>query len=333
MYGANVRPGSCAVADFWSVSVEAPSVRVVAVIITLDRPDAASSCLASLAAGPVKPDHVVVVDNGSREPYHLSADLSPWAEVIRLARNTGPAGGAAAGQTRAVDLGADWVWMVDDDAVAEPQALATLVARAETAGVRTYFRSVCYDKTHPQLPFYNSFTYSRQTGLLRPVPREHYQQEQFPFDACAMAGLFLPSSMLREIGVFDASLFGWYDDTEFTLRATLAGFQGYALPYSRMEHPSANRKTLHVLGRSLAILVDQPLRIYYGTRNCILTQRRLLGWIRFFFLFMPLFAVRRFISIVLLYNNRCAFLHYFVKGVSDGLRGRRGELTPGGGII
>jgi hypothetical protein len=33
---------------------------------------------------------------------------------------------------------------------------------------------------------------------------------------------------------------------------------------------------------------------------------------------------------VLLYNNRRAFLHYFVRGVSDGLRGRKGELTQGG---
>ncbi len=308
-------------------------MRVIAVIITLDRPGVASACLMSLAASSVKPDHVVVVDNGSHEPYAIPADFVPWAEVLRLDHNTGPAGGAAAGQTKALNLGADWVWMVDDDAVAESQALATLVEKAHVSRPRTYFRCVCYDNAHPDIPFYNSFTYSMRTGLLRPVPRDHYRLDEFPFDACAMAGLFLPSSMLQEIGGFDASLFGWYDDTEFTLRATLAGFQGFALPHSRMDHPSGNRKTVRVLGRSLAVLIEQPVRLYYGTRNCILAQRRLLGWTRFFFLFMPLFAVRRFISIVVLYNNRRAFLYYFMRGVSDGLHGRRGEFTPGGRMI
>ncbi|MHB8071290.1 MAG: glycosyltransferase [Candidatus Cryosericum sp.] len=306
---------------------------VVAVVITLDRSEVASACLASLAAGDIRPDRVVVVDNGSREPYQVPPDLVPWVVVVRLERNTGPAGGAAAGQIRALALGADWVWMVDDDAIAERAALRTLATYAGASQDKTYFRSVCYDMTHVEVPFYNSFAYSRRTGLLRPIAREQYEKEQFSFDACGMAGLFLPSAMLRKIGVFDSSFFGWYDDTEFTLRATLAGFQGCALPRSRMLHPTANRRTLRMFGRSLSILVDQPSRLYYGTRNCIFTQRRLLGRVRFFFLFMPLFAVRRFISIALLYNNRRAFLHYFVRGVSDGLRGRRGELNQGGRTI
>ncbi len=305
-------------------------MKVIAVVITFNRPDIVSRCLDSLFAGTVRPDRIVVVDNGSPEPYHVSARLSPWTEIVRLDHNTGPAGGAAAGQTMALSLEADWIWMVDDDAVVEPEALARLVAQAETAETGVYFRSVCYDMSRQQLPFYNSFTYNKRTGLLKPVPREHYQKEQFRFDACAMAGLFLPSVMMRKIGIFDSTLYGWYDDTEFTLRATLAHFQGYALPASRMDHPSANRRTLRIFGRSFAILADQPLRLYYGTRNCILTQRRILGRTRFFMLFMPVFAVRRFISIALLYNNRRAFLHCFARGVSDGLCGRRGELTLGG---
>lgn len=305
-------------------------MNIVAVVITLDRSETATACLASLDAGAVRPNHVVVVDNGSHEPYHAPDELTPWAEVLRLQSNTGPAGGAAAGQTRALALGADWIWMIDDDAVAMPDALGVLAARAETAEPGMYFRSVCYDVTRPERPFYNSFTYARHTGLLRPVPGERYSASQFQFDACGMAGLFLPSSMLREIGVFDATLFGWYDDTEFTLRAALTGFHGYALPDSRLHHPTANRRTLRLLGRSLTVLADQPLRLYYGTRNCILTQRRLLGRVRFFIVFLPVFVVRRFFSIALLYNNRRAFLRYFMSGVSDGLRGRRGELIPGG---
>lgn len=309
------------------------SMSVIAVVITLDRPETASCCLSSILHGSQRPDRVIVVDNGSAIPYMPPQEYRQDVDIVRLEHNTGPAGGAAIGQKKALELKGDWVWMLDDDAIVDADALACLMRVAETHGLRTYFRSVCYNIPQPELPFFNSFTYSRRTGMLKPVPRERYQEPEFPFDACAMAGLFVPSSLLLEAGVFNASLYGWYDDTEFTLRATLAGFRGYAIPASRLLHPSANRRQMRVLGRSLAVLVDQPVRLYYGTRNCILTQRRLLPRTRFLALFLPLFAVRRFISIVLFYNNRRAFLHYFVRGLSDGLRGQKGELTQGGRSI
>jgi len=305
-------------------------MRIIAVVITLDRPEIASRCLASILHGTQRPDRVVVVDNGSATPYAPPQEYRQLVEVIRLDRNSGPAGGAASGQKKALELKADWIWMVDDDAIVDPGALATLTESAQEHDGRTYFRSVCYNMPNPELAFFNSFLYSRQTGMLKPVPRERYQDPEFSFDACAMAGLLVPSSMLLEVGIFDASLFGWYDDIEFTLRATMAGFHGYALPGSRLLHPSANRRQLRFFGRSLAVLTDQPLRIYYGTRNCVLTQRRLLGKTRFLTLFLPVFSVRRFILIVLLYNNRRAFLRSFVRGVLDGLRGRKGEFTQGG---
>lgn len=308
-------------------------MNIVGVVITLNRPELASRCLASVFAGSLRPNRVIVVDNGSAVPYSSPSEYQKEVEVVRLDHNTGPAGGAAAGQQKALALGADWVWMLDDDVIVASDALMTLMKSAAIQRVRSYFRSVCYDMSEPELPFFNSFTYNRHTGILRPVPRERYQEAEFTFDACSMAGLIVPSTLLDEVGLFDASLFGWYDDTEFTLRATLGGFQGYAVPASRLLHPSANRRQLRFLGRSLAVLADQPVRLYYGTRNTILVQRRFLPRGRFFGLFLPLFAVRRFISIMLLYNNRRAFLHYFAVGILDGLRGRTGEIVKGGSVI
>ena len=302
-------------------------MKIVAVVITLDRPEIASRCIASLLGGSIRPERIVVVDNGSAVPYLPPQEYEQDVEIVRLNHNAGPAGGAAAGQHKALTMEADWIWMVDDDAIADRTALARLVEQSSTHGARSFFRSVCYTAERPELPFFNSFAYNRKTGILRPVARERYREVEFAFDACSMAGLFVSRTLLQDVGVFDASLFGWYDDTEFTLRATLGGFQGYAVPGSRLLHPSANRRQVRILGRSIAVLVEQPRRLYYGTRNSIVTQRRLLPRLRFWCAFLPIFALRRFISIVLLYNNRRAFLQCFARGVLDGLRGRKGELV------
>lgn len=307
-------------------------MNIIAVVVTVDRPPILEACLESLWNSSYRPDRVVVVDNGSVRLLSLPEAYAMWVHVVRLSHNMGPAGRAACGQRQALDLGADWVWMVDDDAQAEPGALSLLIAQAEQHMPRTFFRSICVESEHVERPFYNAFTYSRHSGLLKQVPRESYSRDRFAFDACGMAGLFIPAALLREIGVFDASLYGWYDDTEFTLRATHAGFCGQSITASRLRHPMANRRTARFLGRSFTVLVDKPERLYYGTRNCILTQRHMLSTIRFALVFMPIFSVRRFLTIVLLYNNRRAFLGCFIKGIFDGMHNHRGELLQGGHI-
>lgn len=60
---------------------------------------------------------VVVVDNGSDWP--VSAELRPlyaeFVEVLSLGGNKGSAGGYAAGLEHAVRLGAEFLWLLDDD--------------------------------------------------------------------------------------------------------------------------------------------------------------------------------------------------------------------------
>ena len=83
--------------------------------------------------GSQRPDRVVVVDNGSAIPYTPPQEYRQDVDVVRLEHNSGPAGGAAIGQQKALELKADWVWMLDDDAVVDPEALGRLMQGAEDA--------------------------------------------------------------------------------------------------------------------------------------------------------------------------------------------------------
>src|SRR5690606_4998983 len=116
----------------------APLGRVVAVVVTYNRAELLQACLDGLAAQTRPVDAVVVIDNASSDGSGDVARAHPvGAEVHTLGVNVGGAGGFAAGMALALTgLDPDWLWLMDDDTVPTPSALAEAehaVARAPGA--------------------------------------------------------------------------------------------------------------------------------------------------------------------------------------------------------
>ena len=110
-----------------------PDASVVAVVVTWNRHDLLLEVLSALRSQTVPVSRVVVVDNASTDGTAETLRAQGEDVVTVTARtNTGGAGGFAIGIRRALELGCDAVWLMDDDTVPEPEALAALVrARGE----------------------------------------------------------------------------------------------------------------------------------------------------------------------------------------------------------
>ena len=77
---------------------------------------------------------VLVIDNGSsdRSAEHLRTIRDDRVELLELPENKGCAGGRNEGFRRALVLGVDYVWLLDNDAMVEDKGtLGSLVALAE----------------------------------------------------------------------------------------------------------------------------------------------------------------------------------------------------------
>lgn len=109
----------------------APSV--AAVVVTYNRVDLLEQCLAALRAQTRPPDEVLVVDNASTDGTPALLERSPGVTVLRLPENRGGAGGFHAGIEAAHAAGHTWLWILDDDTIARPDALAELLGGAERA--------------------------------------------------------------------------------------------------------------------------------------------------------------------------------------------------------
>ena len=303
------------------------SPTITAIIVTYNRKKLLERCLSAITTQTRRPDAVLVIDNASTDgtpawlhkwmPLHL-----PQATLIALDQNTGGAGGFAAGMKLAFENGAEWVWMMDDDAEPHPEALEQLM-RVATDPSHVYGSlAVCGDET------------SWLTTVLNPplgeverpedVP-EHAEVQSLPF-----LGFLIHRDLVARIGLPDTGYFIAADDVEYCVRAQHAGAKIIMASRSRIEHPKSRPYKVKVLGRTLTCLALPPWKRYYDTRNRLLIARRHYG-IKLFTQTIPGSLVRLFAALGQ-EPDRPAQLRAFCAGFWDGLWGIKGKRHEKWGI-
>ena len=235
-----------------------PRGRVVAVVVTYDRLELLREALAAVLAQTEPPDAVVVVDNASSDGTAAAvAAEHPDVDLVALSRNTGGAGGFAAGLQRALERHcADLVWLMDDDTVPAPEALAALVAawqgRPGAAPALVASRVVWTDgRDHPM-------NTPRASPLATGADRDAAAAVGcVAVRSASFVSVLVDAGAVREVGLPVADYFLWNDDFEFTTRL-LRGRAGLLCPRSVVEHRTRR------FGDSEA---DPGPRFYYEVRN------------------------------------------------------------------
>ncbi|MBG6223594.1 glycosyltransferase involved in cell wall biosynthesis [Arthrobacter sp. CAN_A2] len=193
---------------------DAGSPRVFLVITTFNRAALLRELLDSIAALDPAPAAVVVVDNASTDATgDVLADVRLPMPVIveRLPRNVGGSGGFAAGVARAVDEGADWLWLMDDDVVVLPDALASF---APWMKHYSCIHGRRYDATGG--PFFWQHVLNEFTGIHLPVRGDVFAASPvFHTNVACFEGMLVSAGVVREIGLPDARFFLNGDDLTY----------------------------------------------------------------------------------------------------------------------
>ncbi len=240
-------------------------VRVVAVVVAYNRRDLLAEVLDALAAQESPVARIVVVDNasmdGSAEVARAAGEL---VDLVELARNTGGAGGFAAGMAVALaDHRPDWIWLMDDDTVPTPSALRELLdAVAGTDVVVAGSRVEWFDGSeHPMnTPRPKPFAGARERRAAAAI-------RAVPIRSTSFVSMLVRADVVREVGLPIADYFIWNDDFEYSTRA-LRGRRGLHVPASVVIHKT------RVLGSTD---VDPGERFYYEVRNKLWMFRRSRG--------------------------------------------------------
>ena len=111
--------------------------RTAAVIVTYNRKAMLQRCLRALCTQTAGVPELWVIDNASTDgTAELVAQLNlPTMHYYNTGKNLGGAGGFACGIQQAACSGAEYLWIMDDDCLPEPDALQQLLlADAELDG-------------------------------------------------------------------------------------------------------------------------------------------------------------------------------------------------------
>ncbi len=304
--------------------------RIAAVIVTRNRPQLLQRCLHRVLGQTRPPDLLVVVDNASDEetPALFARGAladDPRVAYLRLDENTGGAGGFHAGMARALDLGADWIWCMDDDAWPDDTALSELLR----SGQRTdaiYGTAALADQGDGDLLIWPVAVVEDGHRVRTRVRRTDLPDAPVAVENVPFLGLLIHRALIGRIGLPDKGLFLSGDDAEYCARARSMGADVFLVPRSVLRHPPVARACLHLARRRLCVLRLAPWRRYYDTRNRLIIARRYFG-LRLWTEALP-GTLLRWLVTLLLQPERLRQSGAFLRGIRDGLGGRDGPRWP-----
>jgi GT2 family glycosyltransferase len=231
-------------------------MKVTVAVPTLAGGDTLADCLRSLESQTLNDFEVVVVDNSG------SGRAAVSGERVRLIVNQRNTGFGEAVNQAFRSSGAPYLATLNDDAVAHPQWLASLVKAADAHPKAGMFAS--------QVRMAGAQDVLDSAGMLIAADgsskqRGHGQTRQafaksgealFPSGSAAL----YRREMLDRIGSFDGSFFLYCEDTDLGLRARWAGWECRYVPDAVVEH-----RYSHSAGRA------SGLKAYYVERNRLYT--------------------------------------------------------------
>jgi GT2 family glycosyltransferase len=296
--------------------------------------DFIEKCLESLRAQTVR-HHVIVVDNGSSDGSNrLVREKFPEVELLEFPNNAGFAGGVNRGIRPALEGGARYVVLLNNDAVAEPTWLERLVAAADAnPRVGAVAAKILKEDGHELDSTGDLYSV---WGL--PFPRGRDEADSGQYDGAEARGIFAASGgaslyraeMLKEIGLFDERFFAYYEDSDIGFRGQLAGWKVLYEPAARVYHyVGGTSSRIDLKGEAEAAAIhhqDKPSAFarYHSVKNIIfLYTKNMPGWL--YWKYLPLFWA----SLVLLLVNDAGrgLLGSYFKGLGSALRQMPGVLA------
>lgn len=283
--------------------------RIAAVIVTYNRLPLLIRCIESIRNQRNQACDIIVINNGSTDGTYEWLKTQSDIKVLHQ-ENLGGAGGFYIGMKTAVESGYEWLWLMDDDGVADSAQLDNLVAVAESRKIYVANALVVDIDNNNLLSFgfqYLGRFYSRveQLNEFDIIPKIN------PFN-----GTLIHRRVIEQIGYIKKEMFIWGDEQEYTLRMINNNVKFATITKAIHYHPRNKGVKTHVfpfINKWEVIIKPENLsHIYY--RNLGYIYKEYYG--RQSFLKVAIKYCVYFLT-RLKFHEAHKFIRYYVKGAKN----------------
>lgn len=252
-------------------------MRIVAVIVTNNRFALLQEAVQAVKNQLVKVSDIVVVNNGSTDETEDWLLRQDGISVINQ-DNLGGSGGFYTGIKKAIDLKADWAWVMDDDTICQADTLLKLTEKIASVedGIGFIGSKCIWKDGSPHL---------MNLPAIKPkfndkIPFNKYDNSHLLLiETCSFVSLLINASAIKKVGLPYKEFFIWGDDQEYTRRITENGFLGFYCVDSTVLHKTP-------INHFPDFYRETPNNIWkheYGFRNEFFMKKKNKGFAYFIF--------------------------------------------------
>ena len=244
------------------------TIKVLAYVHTYNDADVIDATIAALCRQTYPVSEVLLVDNASSDGT-LDRRFPDKVTLMRNRQNLGTNGAVAAGMEYALAHGYDWIYIVDADSNAEPDAIEKLVKSylslpPDVQASTWRLHSLPKDANNGFLHHGSIFTPRGVRMLSPPCPPSRY-----PCDAQIWSGSFYRLETVRKIGLPDPNYVLDWGDLIYGYEGMVRGYIGFVDQSSILLHNMHVLERRSLIARITRVYCAHPMRAYYFWRNGI----------------------------------------------------------------
>ena len=277
--------------------------KVAVVILNFKVAEEVVKCIKSVQASTYANLQIIVVDNNSQDS--LEEKLRNFKSIYFYANseNSGYTGGNNIGIKLAIQLGVEYILILNPDTTVDKNCIENLVKGAEKLRVGVVGPKIYFSGTEKIWYAGGIMNLANVIGSHRGVDEKDTGQydKAEETDYVTGAAMLINVDVIKKIGMFDENFFLYYEDADFCMRAKKAGFKIFYIPDAQVYHDNAKSAGL-----------GSPLQDYFITRNRMLYVSKFLSFRTRFALFRE--ALRNINSPV----RRLAFFDFLIGNFGKG---------------
>lgn len=235
-----------------------PPPRVTTIILNWNGMMDTLECIESVRNLDYPDMRIVVVDNGSSDgSTNILRQRYPWITLLESKENLGFTGGNNLGIVKALEMGTDYVWLLNNDTIVERDVLRKMVQTiGNTPGIGIASPVICFNDPPGKVQFCGSYIDWERKRIVKLKVGEPYPSNGVSISLWGTA-LLIRRDVVEKVGFLNDKYFAYHEDEDYCMRVARAGYRAIVVPEARVFHKNSRSTGSN----------DAPMQVFLRSRN------------------------------------------------------------------